>query len=58
MYGIAAYFAIRNAVSEFTGRNDFPYSSPITPEKVLMNLYGKTVSGDLLTADKKTAVTN
>lgn len=58
MYGIAAYFAIRNAVSEFTGRNDFPYSSPITPEKVLMYLYGRTVSGDLLTADKKTAVTN
>ncbi len=39
MYGIGAYFAIRNAVSEFTGRNDFEYSSPITPEKVLMNLY-------------------
>jgi len=39
MYGIGAYFAIRNAISEFTGRNDFPYSSPITPEKVLMNLY-------------------
>ncbi|HMQ67574.1 MAG TPA: molybdopterin-dependent oxidoreductase [Ignavibacteria bacterium] len=38
MYGIGAYFAIRNAVREFTGSNDFPYSAPITPEKVFMNL--------------------
>lgn len=43
MYGIGAYFAIRNAVSEFTGRNDFEYSSPLTPEKVLLNLYGNPV---------------
>ena len=38
MYGIGVYFAIRNAISEYTGSNDFPYSAPITPEKVFMNL--------------------
>jgi xanthine dehydrogenase large subunit len=52
MYGIGAYFAIRNAVSEFTGRNDFDYSSPITPEKVLMNLYTASVSEESLPAVK------
>lgn len=41
MYGIGAYFAIRNAVREFTGSNDFPYSAPITPEKVFMYLNSK-----------------
>jgi xanthine dehydrogenase large subunit len=39
MYGIAAYFAIRNAIKAF--RDCSPeFDAPFTPEKVLMNLYG------------------
>ncbi len=38
MYGLGAYFAIRNAVRAFN--TDFDtFDSPITPEKVLMGLY-------------------
>jgi len=38
MYGIAAYFAIRNAIKAF--RDCSPdIDAPFTPEKVLMNLY-------------------
>jgi xanthine dehydrogenase large subunit len=39
MYGIGAYFAIRNAVLAFNSNAVIPYSAPITPEKVLMALY-------------------
>ena len=39
MYGIGAYFAILNAVKAFRPNVDFHISSPITPEKVLCNLY-------------------
>ena len=38
MYGIGAYFAIRNAVRAFTDCSP-PFDLPFTPEKVLMNLY-------------------
>ncbi|MEJ7622760.1 MAG: molybdopterin cofactor-binding domain-containing protein [Pyrinomonadaceae bacterium] len=46
MYGIGAYFAIRNAVRSFAktqtdGGAWPPFSLPSTPEKVLMNLYAK-----------------
>ena len=44
MYGIGAYFAIREAVKAFN-RENFPrFDAPFTPEKVLLNLY----SGKLL----------
>jgi len=39
MYGIGAYFAIRNAVLEFNPAANIAYDAPITPEKVLMGLY-------------------
>ena len=39
MYGIGAYFAIRNAVLAFNPTANISYSAPITPEKVLMALY-------------------
>ncbi len=39
MYGIGAYFAIRNAVLAFNPASNISYSAPITPEKVLMGLY-------------------
>ncbi|HTH52204.1 MAG TPA: molybdopterin cofactor-binding domain-containing protein [Pyrinomonadaceae bacterium] len=38
MYGLGAYFAIRNAVKAFTDC-DPKFDLPFTPEKVLMNLY-------------------
>lgn len=38
MYGIAAYFAIREAVKAFNGETPSCHA-PFTPEKVLMNLY-------------------
>jgi xanthine dehydrogenase large subunit len=39
MYGIGAYFAIRNAIRAFRPNAVVPYSAPITPEKVLMALH-------------------
>lgn len=39
MYGIGAYFAIRNAILAFNPNANIPYSAPITPEKTLMALY-------------------
>ena len=41
MYGIGAYFAIRNAVKAFNPNVDFAINAPYTPEKVLMDLYKK-----------------
>lgn len=38
MYGIGAYFAIRNAVRAYTDCSP-AFDAPFTPEKVLMNLY-------------------
>jgi len=42
MYGIGAYFAIRNAVLAFNPSSPIGYDAPITPEKVLMALYPHT----------------
>lgn len=42
MYGIGAYFAIRNAIKEFKPKNDLPFKAPMTPENVLLSLYNKT----------------
>ncbi len=39
MYGIGAYFALRNAIKAFNSFADIPYDAPMTPEKVLMSLY-------------------
>ena len=39
MYGIGAYFALRNAVKAFNPTALIPYDAPMTPEKVLMSLY-------------------
>ena len=42
MYGIGAFFAIRNAIKEFNPTATPAFSAPITPEKVLLSLYGKS----------------
>ena len=39
MYGIGAYFAIRDAVKAFNPYADLAVNAPYTPEKVLMDLY-------------------
>jgi xanthine dehydrogenase large subunit len=39
MYGIGAYFAIRNAIKAFKKDAAPEFDAPFTPEKVLMNLY-------------------
>ena len=41
MYGIGGYFAIMNALKQFRPDARFNFSAPITPEKVLLNLYSK-----------------
>ena len=41
MYGIAAYFALRNAMKAFNPSANIQYDAPMTPEKVLMGLYQK-----------------
>jgi xanthine dehydrogenase large subunit len=39
MYGIGAYFALHNAIKAFNPSAEIPFDAPMTPEKVLMNLY-------------------
>lgn len=39
MYGIGAYFALRNAVKAFNPDGRLPFDAPMTAEKVLMGLY-------------------
>ena len=41
MYGIGAYFALRNAVIAFNPAANLAFDAPMTPEKVLMGLYAK-----------------
>ncbi len=40
MYGIGAYFAIQNAIKAFNPNYKLKFHAPMTPEKVLMSLYG------------------
>lgn len=39
MYGIGAFFALRNAIQNFDPGARPAFDAPMTPEKVLMNLY-------------------
>ncbi len=41
MYGIGAYFALRNAIKAFNPAAEIAFDAPMTAEKVLMALYGK-----------------
>ena len=43
MYGIGAFFAILNAMKAFNPDKDYKFSAPITPEKVLCELYSEKV---------------
>lgn len=53
MYGIGVYFAITNAMKAFRPDKEFKFSSPITPEKVLMNLYDTNEAENNFTDKKK-----
>lgn len=44
MYGIGAYFAIRNAIKTFNPGSKISFNAPLTPEKVLLALYSRTTS--------------
>jgi xanthine dehydrogenase large subunit len=39
MYGIGAYFALRNAIKAFNPGANISFSAPMTPEKTLLALY-------------------
>jgi xanthine dehydrogenase large subunit len=39
MYGIGAYFALRNAIKAFNPAAVIPFDAPMTPEKTLLALY-------------------
>lgn len=43
MYGIGAYFAIREAVKSFNRDNFIKFDAPFTPEKVLMNAFSEYI---------------
>ena len=42
MYGIGAYFSLRNAILAFNPNARIPYDAPMTHEKVLLALYDKS----------------
>jgi xanthine dehydrogenase large subunit len=44
MYGIGAYFALRNAIKAFNPVAVIPFAAPMTPEKTLLALYSNTVT--------------
>jgi xanthine dehydrogenase large subunit len=43
MYGIGAYFALRNAIRAFNPKAEIKFDAPMTPEKMLMNLYSQSL---------------
>lgn len=43
MYGIGAYFALRNTIRAFNPSANIAYDAPMTPEKVLMSLYSSPI---------------
>jgi xanthine dehydrogenase large subunit len=43
MYGIGVWFALRNAILAYHPSADIPFTTPMTPEKVLMALHSKKI---------------
>ena len=52
MYGIGAYFALRNAMRAFNPAAQIDFSAPMTPERTLMGLYTGLKTFHDLTADE------
>lgn len=44
MYGIGAFFAIREAMKAFRPGEEFGFKAPMTPERVLCSLYSKVAA--------------
>lgn len=44
MYGIGAYFALCDAIKAFNPNADIKFDAPMTPEKVLLNLYSTSAN--------------
>ena len=57
MYGIGAYFALRDAILAFNPAADIRYDTPMTPEKLLMNLYPSGI-GDQKLQSKAVSASN
>jgi xanthine dehydrogenase large subunit len=53
LYGIGAYFALRNAVKAFNPDAAIPFDAPMTPEKVLMSLYPQSRISSHITSSKE-----
>ncbi|MBS1565356.1 MAG: molybdopterin-dependent oxidoreductase [Bacteroidetes bacterium] len=58
MYGIGAYFSLRNAIKAFNPAAEIPFDAPMTPEKTLMALYhtGNATAGTASRQQTKKAV--
>ncbi|MCW3094050.1 MAG: molybdopterin-dependent oxidoreductase [Ferruginibacter sp.] len=56
MYGIGAFFALRNAIRNFDPKLKPAFDAPMTPEKVLMNLYPEKIAA--LTGSPATEIIN
>ena len=52
MYGIGVFFAIREAMKEFQPKMEFGFVSPLTPERVLCELYADELPNSFSTASK------
>ena len=52
LYGVGAYFALRNAIKAFNPDADIAFDAPMTPEKVLMSLHSRPLT-DANIASKK-----
>ena len=55
MYGIGAYFALRNAIKASNPQANIAFDAPMTPEKVLMNLY-PSVQKEVTQRELETAI--
>ena len=44
MYGIGVFFAIRQAMKAFKPEMEFAFTSPLTPERVLCELYADEIN--------------
>ncbi len=53
MYGIGAYFALRNAILAFNPNANIKFDAPMTPEKVLLNLYNEKSDQDMENGQSK-----
>ncbi len=56
MYGIGAFFAIRNAIKAFNPSAEIPFDAPMTPEKTLTALYSKDSEQRTVNSEQRTVI--